>query len=73
MSFYYNFTAFILLAIGLLAHGQPIEAQAQDDSTRISELERQIEAITRDLETLTLGTEVVDPAQRGALVMAPAA
>ena len=73
MSFYYNFTAFILLAIGLLMHGQPIEAQAQDDSTRISELERQIEAITRDLETLTLGTEVVDPAQRGAFGMAPAA
>ena len=73
MSCYYNFTAFILLAIGLLMHGQPIEAQAQDDSTRISELERQIEAITRDLETLTLGTEVVDPAQRGAFGMAPAA
>ena len=73
MSFYHNFTAFILLSIGLLTHGQPIEAQAQDDSTRISELERQIEAITRDLETLTLGTEVVDPAQRGAFGMAPAA
>ena len=73
MSFYHNFTAFILLSIGLLTHGQPIKAQAQDDSTRISELERQIEAITRDLETLTLGTEVVDPAQRGAFGMAPAA
>jgi hypothetical protein len=73
MSFYYNFAAFILLAIGLLTHGQPIKAQAQDDSTRISELERQIEAITRDLETLTLGTEVVDPTQRGAFGMAPAA
>ena len=73
MSFYYNFTAFILLAIGLLTHGQPINAQAQDDSTRIAELETQIEAITRDLEELTLGTAVVNPSERGAFGMAPAA
>ena len=73
MSTHYNFAAVVMLTIGLLAHGQPIESQAQDDSTRISELERQIEAITRDLEALTLGTEVVNPAQRGAFGMAPAA
>ena len=73
MSFYHNFTAFILLSIGLLTHGQPIEAQAQDDSTRIGELETQIEAITRDLEELTLGTAVVNPSERGAFGMAPAA
>ncbi|MBU00829.1 MAG: hypothetical protein CME14_06105 [Gemmatimonadetes bacterium] len=73
MSTHYNFVAVAMLIIGLLAHGQPIESQAQDDSTRISDLERQIEAITRDLEALTLGTEVVNPAQRGAFGMAPAA
>jgi hypothetical protein len=73
MSTHYNFVAVAILIIGLLAHGQPIESQAQDDSTRISDLERQIEAITRDLEALTLGTEVVNPAQRGAFGMAPAA
>ena len=64
---------FLLLVAGLLTQTQPISAQAQDDSTRIAELETQIEAITRDLEELTLGTAVVNPSERGAFGMAPAA
>ena len=64
----------ILILIGsLLVPAQSIEAQATDDSTRINELERQIQAITQDLEELTLGTEVVNPAERGAFGLAPAA
>ena len=64
---------FLVLVAGLLTQTQPISAQAQDDSTRIAELETQIEAITRDLEELTLGTAVVNPSERGAFGMAPAA
>ena len=64
---------FLVLVAGLLPQTQPISAQAQDDSTRIAELETQIEAITRDLEELTLGTAVVNPSERGAFGMAPAA
>ena len=64
---------FLVLIAGLLTQTQPISAQAQDDSTRIAELETQIEAITRDLEELTLGTAVVNPSERGAFGMAPAA
>ena len=64
----------ILILIGsLLVPAQSIEAQATDDSTRINELERQIQAITQDLEELTLGTEVVNPAERGSFGLAPAA
>ena len=39
----------------------PIDAlaQATTDSTRIAELERQIEAVSRELERLDLGADVV--------------
>ena len=50
----FKLVLFLLLVAGLLTQTQPISAQAQDDSTRIAELETQIEAITRDLEELTL-------------------
>jgi len=63
----------LVLVAGMLIQTEPINAQAQDDSTRIAELETQIEAITRDLEELTLGTAVVNPTERGAFGMAPAA
>ena len=63
----------LVLVAGILIQTEPINAQAQDDSTRIAELETQIEAITRDLEELTLGTAVVNPSERGAFGMAPAA
>ena len=63
----------LVLVAGILIQTEPINAQAQDDSTRIAELETQIEAITRDLEELTLGTAVVNPTERGAFGMAPAA
>ena len=69
----FKLVLFLLLVAGLLTQTQPISAQAQDDSTRIAELETQIEAITRDLEELTLGTAVVNPSERGAFGMAPAA
>ena len=69
----FKLVLFLLLVAGLLTQTQPISAQAQDDSTRIAELETQIEAITRDLEELTLGTAVVNPSERGAFCMAPAA
>ena len=73
MSNKFKLLPFLLLVAGLLTQTQPISAQAQDDSTRIAELETQIEAITRDLEELTLGTAVVNPSERGAFGMAPAA
>ena len=69
----FKLVPFLVLVAGLLTQTQPISAQAQDDSTRIAELETQIEAITRDLEELTLGTAVVNPSERGAFGMAPAA
>ena len=73
MSNKFKLLPFLVLVAGLLTQTQPISAQAQDDSTRIAELETQIEAITRDLEELTLGTAVVNPSERGAFGMAPAA
>ena len=73
MSSKFKLMPFLVLVAGLLTQTQPISAQAQDDSTRIAELETQIEAITRDLEELTLGTAVVNPSERGAFGMAPAA
>ena len=73
MSNKFKLVPFLFLVAGLLTQTQPISAQAQDDSTRIAELETQIEAITRDLEELTLGTAVVNPSERGAFGMAPAA
>ena len=73
MSNKFKLLPFLILVAGLLTQTQPISAQAQDDSTRIAELETQIEAITRDLEELTLGTAVVNPSERGAFGMAPAA
>ena len=73
MSNKFKLVPFLVLVAGLLTQTQPISAQAQDDSTRIAELETQIEAITRDLEELTLGTAVVNPSERGAFGMAPAA
>ena len=73
MSNKFKLLPFLVLVVGLLTQTQPISAQAQDDSTRIAELETQIEAITRDLEELTLGTAVVNPSERGAFGMAPAA
>ena len=73
MSNKFKLLPFLVLVAGLLPQTQPISAQAQDDSTRIAELETQIEAITRDLEELTLGTAVVNPSERGAFGMAPAA
>ena len=73
MSNKFKLLPFLVLIAGLLTQTQPISAQAQDDSTRIAELETQIEAITRDLEELTLGTAVVNPSERGAFGMAPAA
>ena len=73
MSNKFKLLTFLVLVAGLLTQTQPISAQAQDDSTRIAELETQIEAITRDLEELTLGTAVVNPSERGAFGMAPAA
>ena len=73
MSNKFKLPPFLVLVAGLLTQTQPISAQAQDDSTRIAELETQIEAITRDLEELTLGTAVVNPSERGAFGMAPAA
>ena len=73
MSNKFKSVPFLVLVAGLLTQTQPISAQAQDDSTRIAELETQIEAITRDLEELTLGTAVVNPSERGAFGMAPAA
>ena len=69
----FKLVLFLLLVAGVVTQTQPISAQAQDDSTRIAELETQIEAITRDLEELTLGTAVVNPSERGAFGMAPAA
>ena len=73
MSHKFKLVPFLVLVAGLLTQTQPISAQVQDDSTRIAELETQIEAITRDLEELTLGTAVVNPSERGAFGMAPAA
>ena len=73
MSNKFKLLPFLVLVARLLTQTQPISAQAQDDSTRIAELETQIEAITRDLEELTLGTAVVNPSERGAFGMAPAA
>ena len=73
MSNKFKLVPFLFLVAGLLTQTEPISAQAQDDSTRIAELETQIEAITRDLEELTLGTAVVNPSERGAFGMAPAA
>ena len=73
MSNKFKLLPFLVLVAGLLTQTQPISAQVQDDSTRIAELETQIEAITRDLEELTLGTAVVNPSERGAFGMAPAA
>ena len=73
MSNKFKLLPFLVLVAVLLTQTQPISAQAQDDSTRIAELETQIEAITRDLEELTLGTAVVNPSERGAFGMAPAA
>ena len=73
MSNKFKLLPFLVIVAGLLTQTQPISAQAQDDSTRIAELETQIEAITRDLEELTLGTAVVNPSERGAFGMAPAA
>ena len=73
MSSKFKLMPFLVLVAGLLTQPQPISAQAQDDSTRIAELETQIEAIPRDLEELTLGTAVVNPSERGAFGMAPAA
>jgi hypothetical protein len=73
MLFHATYSAVFVLAMCLLAPAQSIQAQAQDDSTRIAELERKIEAITRDLESLTIGTEVVDPSEGGAFGLAPAA
>ena len=73
MSHKFKLVPFLVLVAGLLTQTQPISAQVQDDSTRIAELEIQIEAITRDLEELTLGTAVVNPSERGAFGMAPAA
>jgi hypothetical protein len=50
----------MLLWLGLLVVGLPRPAASQDrDSARIAQLERQMEAVSRELERLRLGQDVV--------------
>ena len=67
-------TRFALLALAALTFGGSPEATlAQDpDSARISELERRMEAVTREMERLRLGRDVVE-ADTSILGMGPAA
>ncbi|HEX9730264.1 MAG TPA: hypothetical protein VGA37_17350 [Gemmatimonadales bacterium] len=59
----------VVLAAGPLA---PLAAQ-EPDSARIERLERQIEAITRQLEALQLGEDIVTVADTGVYGFAPGA
>lgn len=63
---------FTLLAV--LASGAPLAAQqAQADSVDLEELQDRIEALTRELEAMRLGADVVAPADTSVLGFGPAA
>lgn len=57
--------------VGLVPVGPQV--QAQQDTTEITRLRRQVEAISRELETLRLGQEVTPRADTGSLGFGPAA
>lgn len=61
----------LLVCIGLAA-GAPLAAQ-QQDTTEIARLRRQVEAITRELERLSLGAEVTARADTPMRGLGPAA
>ena len=62
-----------LLLFGL-APVPPVAAQEEEaDSVRLEELEEQVEALTREIEELRLGSEVVARADTGVLGFGPAA
>lgn len=50
----------VTVALGLTAGSTDAQAQQATDSARIDQLQSQVEAITRELERLSLGREVVE-------------
>ncbi|MDX1567607.1 MAG: hypothetical protein R3223_07390 [Longimicrobiales bacterium] len=61
----------LLLTLGLAA---PVSAQqAEADSVDLEEIQEQIEALTRELEAMRLGADVVAPADTSVLGFGPAA
>ena len=63
----------LMLAGGLVLAPAAGAAQERQDTTEIERLKRQIEAITRELEELRLGADVVAEADTGTLGFGPAA
>jgi hypothetical protein len=64
--------ALIVIALTAFIVALPLAAQEQD-TTEIARLRRQIEAVTRELERLSLGTEVAIPADTPMRGLGPAA
>lgn len=65
-------TAALLATLALVVLASPAEARQATDSARIAELERRLEAITREMESLRLGRDVVE-ADTSMLGLGPAA
>lgn len=63
----------VMAGIAVAVMTAPAAAQERQDSTEIERLKRQIEAITRELEEMRLGTEVVREADTSVLGFGPAA
>ena len=65
---------FVVVAMGVVLCGMPRGLAAQEpDSVEIARLKAQVEAITRELERLTLGDEVVSRADTAMMGFGPAA
>ena len=66
----------IFISAGLVAAANvfvPISTQAQQDSARLNRLENQLEAVTRELEALRLGRDLVVEADSADVGFGPAA